>query len=169
MLCSICYAHTKAVKFLPCLHQSCRYVHLPHNCCLNIVNLELIRTIIFYSVLFHRIERFLSRITRMVYLPSSFLALVSAAENGLLAAVISDSFHVLRPIFPPILSRCSGLRKHAHLFFLPTKDIYSFIPRVIYILTSLYFTICSSSLSFLPFLLVFLVIYCLHVMWLSCG
>lgn len=24
MLCSICYAHTKAVKFLPCLHQSCR-------------------------------------------------------------------------------------------------------------------------------------------------
>lgn len=71
---------------------------------------------------------------RMGYLPSdtpSFQALVSAAENGLHAAVISYSFHVLHPIFPPIIARCSGFRKHAHPFSLPTKDIDNFIPCVL--------------------------------------
>src|SRR6218665_2145597 len=39
----------------------------------------------------------------------SFLVLVSAADDGLLAVVISYSFHVLHPIFPPNSCRRSGL------------------------------------------------------------
>ena|SRR6218665_1828079 len=54
--------------------------------------------------------------------------------NGVLAAVISDSFHVHLPIFPPNLSRRSGRRKRAHPSFLYSKKgIYSFIiPRVVF-------------------------------------
>lgn len=51
---------------------------------------------------------------------------------GLLAAVISDYFHVIQHIFLPILSRHSGLRKRAHPCFLPTyKDIYNFMHNVL--------------------------------------
>src|SRR6218665_152731 len=51
---------------------------------------------------------------------------------GLLAAVISDYFHVIQHIFSPILSRHSGLRKRAHPCFLPTyKDIYNFMHNVL--------------------------------------
>src|SRR6218665_1919231 len=39
---------------------------------------------------------------------------------------------VLRPLFPPILTRWPGLRKRAHPFTLPLKDDKQCIPRVIY-------------------------------------
>src|SRR6218665_1183155 len=41
-------------------------------------------------------------------------------------------YHVLRPLFPPILTRRPGLRERAHPFTLPLKDDKQCIPRVLY-------------------------------------
>ena len=43
----------------------------------------------------------------------SFITLIYAAGNDLLATVISNSFHVLHPVCPPFLSKRSCLRKRA--------------------------------------------------------
>src|SRR6218665_2104214 len=57
-----------------------------------------------------RIDRFLSRIVRLGYLPedcSTFHELVNVAEDRLLSAVIDNPDHVLLPLFP--LSRIPPL------------------------------------------------------------
>jgi len=67
----------------------------------------------------------------MGYLPSStpdVEDLVHAAEDCLLGAVVVNSNHVLRLLFPPILVRRPGLRPRPHDFTLPLKDDYNFIP-----------------------------------------
>src|SRR6218665_314147 len=58
--------------------------------------------------------------------------LVNTAEDRLLSSVIRNSYHVLRPLFLPILTRRPGLRKRAHPFTLPLKDDKQCIPRVLY-------------------------------------
>ena len=47
-------------------------------------------------------------------------------------AYVGNSYHVLRQLFPPILTRRPGLRKRAHPFTLPLKDEKQCIPRVLY-------------------------------------
>src|SRR6218665_297052 len=42
--------------------------------------------------------------------------LVDVAERRLLAAVIHSSDHVLRPLFPPVITRRPGLRRRQHGF-----------------------------------------------------
>src|SRR6218665_3857919 len=59
-------------------------------------------------------------------------AMVSDAEDRLLAAVCSCSNHVLHPVFPPQIERRPGLRPRPHNFTLPDKDDTNFIPRVLY-------------------------------------
>ena len=69
------------------------------------------------------------------YLPAhcqTFNSLVNTAEDRLLSSVIRNSYHVLRPLFPPILTRRPGLRKRAHPLTLPLKDDKQCIPRVLY-------------------------------------
>src|SRR6218665_1638144 len=61
----------------------------------------------------------------------TFNSLVNTAEDRLLS-VIRNSYHVLRPLFPPILTRRLGLRKRAHPFTLPLKDDKQCISRVLY-------------------------------------
>src|SRR6218665_3540865 len=53
-------------------------------------------------------------------------------EDRLLAAVSSCSNHVLRPVFPPLIERRTGLRPRPHNFTLPDKDDTNFFPRVLY-------------------------------------
>jgi len=72
-----------------------------------------------------RINRLIVRLILTGYLPHdspSFKVLVASAELNLLNVVIFDSSHILRPLFPFILSRCPGLRKRFHPFTLPPKD-----------------------------------------------
>src|SRR6218665_450450 len=59
-------------------------------------------------------------------------SLVNTAEDRLLSSVIHNSYHVLRLLFPPIVTRRPGLRKRAHPFTLPLKDDKQCIPRVLY-------------------------------------
>ena len=80
-------------------------------------------------------ERFISKMVRMGYLPAEFPDwwMVDVADRRLLAAVIHSSDHVLRPIFPPVLSRRPGLRSQRHHeFTLPEKDDRNFIPRILF-------------------------------------
>ena len=52
-----------------------------------------------------------------------------ADRRCLLAAVIHDSSDdILRPLFPPIISRRPGSRRRQHQFTLPEKDNRNFIP-----------------------------------------
>src|SRR6218665_1700380 len=58
----------------------------------------------------------------------------SDITNGircLCISVIFDSSHVLRSLFPPLLSCCSGLPNRYHPFTLPPKDSKNFIPRLL--------------------------------------
>src|SRR6218665_1440637 len=71
-----------------------------------------------------RIDRFINRAFNLGYLLAdchTFNSLVNMAENSLLSSVIRNSYHVLRPLIPPILSctRRNGLRKRAHPFTIP--------------------------------------------------
>src|SRR6218665_2538042 len=82
-----------------------------------------------------RIDRFINKIVNLGYLPAhcqTFNSLVNTAEDRLFSSVIRNSYHVLRPLFPPILTRRPGLRKRAHPFTLPLKDDKQCIPRVLY-------------------------------------
>src|SRR6218665_3167789 len=72
-----------------------------------------------------RIGRFISKTMRMVYLPEEFPdvgELVDVAERRLLAAVIHSSDHVLRPLFPPVITRRPGLRRRQHEFIYPSGE-----------------------------------------------
>src|SRR6218665_3855819 len=84
-----------------------------------------------------RLQRFLNKAIRMGYLSTNspyFSDMVAVAEDGLLSTVFLNLFHVLRPSFPPILSRRPGLRKRAHPFKLhvPLKDDKNYIYRILY-------------------------------------
>src|SRR6218665_406297 len=82
-----------------------------------------------------RIDRFIIRTVNLGYLPAdchTFNSLVNTAEDWLLSSVIRNLYRALRPLFPPILTRRSGLRKRAHPFTLPLKDDKQCIPRVLY-------------------------------------
>jgi len=82
-----------------------------------------------------RIDRFINRTVNLGYLPvdcQTFNALVNTAEDRLLSSVIHNSYHVLRPLFPPILTRRPGLCKRAHPFTLPLKDDKQCIPHILY-------------------------------------
>jgi len=59
-------------------------------------------------------------------------ALVAEAESRLLASVALWPHHVLRPLFPPVLNRCPGLRPRPHDFTLPNRDDYNYISRILY-------------------------------------
>ena len=55
-----------------------------------------------------RVERFISKTMRMGYLPEEFPdagELVDVTDRRLFAAVIPSSDRVLRPLFPPVISR----------------------------------------------------------------
>src|SRR6218665_548571 len=58
--------------------------------------------------------------------------LPSVIIGCIVSSVIRNSYHVLRPLFSPILTRRPGLRKRAHPFTLPLKDDKQCIPRVLY-------------------------------------
>src|SRR6218665_327666 len=83
-----------------------------------------------------QVERFISKTMRMGYLPQEFPdvgdLVVDVAERRLLAAVIHSSDHVLRPLFPPVITRRPGLRRRQQEFTLPEKDDLNFIPRILY-------------------------------------
>src|SRR6218665_847553 len=49
-----------------------------------------------------------------------------------LASVVLRPHHVLRPLFPPVITRRPGLRPRPHNFVLPDKDDCNFIPRILY-------------------------------------
>src|SRR6218665_2325251 len=72
-----------------------------------------------------RIDRFINRTVNLGYLRAdchTFNSLVNTAEDRLLSSLLRNSYHVPLPLFPPTLTRRSGLRKRAHLFTLPLKD-----------------------------------------------
>src|SRR6218665_2011269 len=71
----------------------------------------------------NQLESLVKRMRRMGYLPSSTPGvedLVHAAEERLLGAVVVNTNHILRHLFPPILIRRPGRRPHG--FTLPLKD-----------------------------------------------
>jgi len=68
-----------------------------------------------YSVFLHALMSY-PHCTGAKLLYSRICGAYVVQSNGLLVAVISDSFNVLHPIFLPILSRRSGLQKRAHPF-----------------------------------------------------
>jgi len=90
----------------------------------------------FASVTDHnRLEKFLSRMKRMGYLPSGSPTMevrVGAADDRLLQSVVWSESHVLRGLFPPIIRRHYSLRPRAHEFELPSKDDRHFISRVLF-------------------------------------
>src|SRR6218665_2833098 len=82
-----------------------------------------------------RIDRFINRTVNLGYLPAhcqTFTSLVNTPQYKLPSSVIRNSYPVLRPLFPPTLTRRPGLRKRAHPFTLPLKDDKQCIPRVLY-------------------------------------
>jgi hypothetical protein len=82
-----------------------------------------------------RLERLLQRIKHAGYLPPNspdIDQLVCDADASLLKAVIRSDFHVLRSLFPPIITRHYNLRPRPHDFTLPDRDDRNFIPRVLY-------------------------------------
>ena len=82
-----------------------------------------------------RLERLLQRIKHAGYLPPNspdIDQLVCDADASLLKAVIRNDFHVLRSLFPPIITRHYNLRPRPHDFTLPDRDDRNFIPRVLY-------------------------------------
>src|SRR6218665_1846314 len=82
-----------------------------------------------------RIDRFINRTVNLGYLPAychTFNSLVDTAEDMVHSFVIRNSYHVLSPLFFPILTRRPGLRKRAHPLTLPLRDDKQCIPRVLY-------------------------------------
>jgi hypothetical protein len=82
-----------------------------------------------------RIERLLARVRRSGYLREdspTAAEMADQADTRLLAAVSRNDFHVLRPLFPPIVDRHYKMRPRPHNFVLPTKDDKHFISRVLY-------------------------------------
>src|SRR6218665_2871045 len=72
-----------------------------------------------------RIDSFINKTVNLGYLSAycaNFNALVNTAEDRLLSSVIRNSYHILCPLFLPILTRRPGLRKRAHPFTIPLKD-----------------------------------------------
>src|SRR5688572_10175691 len=81
------------------------------------------------------LQRFLQRVKRMGYLPPQqpdVVCMMEKADNQLFQAVIWNSSHVLRSLFPPTVRRSYALRQRPHDFELPIKDDRSFIPRVLF-------------------------------------
>src|SRR6218665_3317249 len=69
-----------------------------------------------------RVYRFISRTIRISYLPPHTIdasPMLADADDRLLAAVSSCSYHVLRPVFHPLIERRPGLRNRPHNFTLP--------------------------------------------------
>src|SRR6218665_578130 len=69
-----------------------------------------------------RIRRFILRTVRMGYLlpeQPDAKSLVTEAENRRLTSVNHRHYHVLRPLFPPVITRRPGLRPRPHDFTLP--------------------------------------------------
>src|SRR6218665_552746 len=54
-------------------------------------------------------------------------SLVTEAENRLLISVNHRHYHVLRPLFPPVITRHPGLRPRSHDFSLSHKDDHNYI------------------------------------------
>src|SRR5688572_11043885 len=95
-------------------------------------SMSLYSTTLHISVL---IDRLLQRIKHAGYLPLNspdIDQLVCDADASLLKAVIKNDFHVLRSLFPPIITRHYNLRPRPHDFTLPDRDDRNFIPRVLY-------------------------------------
>src|SRR6218665_2311274 len=94
---------------------------------------------IFFYLMYYTVQLCVMSITGRTsqflgYLPAhcqTFNSLVNTAEDRLLSSVIRNSYHVLRPLFPPILTRRPGLRKRVHPFTLPIKGDKQCIPRVL--------------------------------------
>src|SRR6218665_1409014 len=59
-------------------------------------------------------------------------SLVTEAENRLLASVNHRLCHILRPLFPPVITRRPGFRPRSYDFSLPHKEDHNYIPRVLY-------------------------------------
>src|SRR6218665_853617 len=78
-----------------------------------------------------RIERFCRKLERAGCVAEDSVDTDSLME-GLLIAVVRNDEHVLRPHFPPVISRCLNLRPRTHNFRLPDKDDSNFIPRVLH-------------------------------------
>ena len=76
-----------------------------------------------------RIERFCHKLERAGCVDIDLL--MEGADKGLLMAVVRNAEHVLRPHFPPVISRRSNLRPRTHNFRFPDKDDSYFIPRVL--------------------------------------
>src|SRR6218665_1257168 len=84
-----------------------------------------------------RIECLVQRMARMGYLPSGqsdAKTLVTNAENRLLTAANQRHYHVLRSLFPPVITRHPDLNPRPHDFSLPYKDDHNYIKlsRVLY-------------------------------------
>ena len=82
-----------------------------------------------------RIEHFVQWTVRMGYLPSGepdAETLVTDAENRFLTAVNQRHYHVLRPLFPPVITRRPGLLPCPHDITLPHMDNHNYISRVAY-------------------------------------
>jgi len=82
-----------------------------------------------------RIERFCQKLERAGCVAEDSFdidSLMDEADKGLLMAVVWNAEHVLRPHFPPVISRRSNLRPRTHNFRLPEKGDSNFIPRVVH-------------------------------------
>src|SRR6218665_1189674 len=82
-----------------------------------------------------RVERFLQRTIRLGDLPPALpdaAVLVAESETRLLASVVLRPYHVLCPLFPPVIIRLRGFRSRPHDFVLPDKDDCNFILRILY-------------------------------------
>jgi len=59
-------------------------------------------------------------------------SLMEGADKGLLMAVVQNAEYVLRPHFPPVISRRCNLRPRTRNVRLPDKDNSNFIARVLH-------------------------------------
>lgn len=94
---------------------------------------------------------FLQRTVWMGYLlPDSpdAAALIAKAESRLLASVALRSHHVLRPLFPLVLTQRPGLHPCPNDFTLPNKDDYNLFQESFaihyFLSSSLIFISCSA-------------------------
>src|SRR6218665_1912942 len=82
-----------------------------------------------------RIERFCRKLERAGCVAEDRVdidLLMEGADKGLLMAVVRNAEHVLRPHFPPVISRRSNLSPRTHNFRLPDKADSNFIPKVLH-------------------------------------
>ena len=81
-----------------------------------------------------RMGRFMRRLLKAGFTSTADAdidASISSAELKLLNRVQSNEFHVLRPLFPPLVQHTHSLRRGVHSFMLPCKDDKNFISRVL--------------------------------------